>query len=218
MKIEPTGIVLVDVCNVQTEKCTAKQPAAITAVWTLPGRLQVNVCVSCLEEQVRAGEWEIQGARIRRRVDVAVYSPDKKLQLVVEVKKKPKAKKSLRKWAAQIHRNLIAHAGIPNAPYFLLAILPGKLYLWKDHDPSSFDREPDYEIEAQEVLKPYFDQAPLPLEKASEYHLELLMNSWLKDIANAKQLTDSSLTWLQDSGLFKAIANGSVVMQTSIAA
>jgi hypothetical protein len=35
----------------------------LTAVWTSPARLQINVCRPCLEEQVRAGEWEIKGAR-----------------------------------------------------------------------------------------------------------------------------------------------------------
>src|SRR5947208_889384 len=96
MKIEPTGVVLVDTCSIQTYKCVAKQPAPITAVWTLPGRVQVNVCHPCLEEQVRSGEWEIQGAKIGRRADVAVYSSDKKLQLVVEVKRKPKTNQNMR--------------------------------------------------------------------------------------------------------------------------
>src|SRR5256885_1615764 len=110
MKIEPSGVVLVDVCSIQTEKCVAKRPAPITAVWTLPGRVQINVCRPCLEEQVRAGEWEIQGAKIERRADVAVYSRDKKLQLVVEVKRKPRTKANLKEWATNIHRNLLAHS------------------------------------------------------------------------------------------------------------
>lgn len=218
MKIEPSGVILVDVCGVQTEKCVAKQPAAITAVWTLPGRLQVNVCRPCLEEQVRAGEWEIQGARIKSRADVAVYSPDQRLQLVVEVKKGPQTEKSLRNWAAQIHRNLVTHAGIPNAPYFLLVILPGKLYLWKDSDPFNLNKAPDCVIDAEEVLKPYFDQLPVSLEEAREYQLASLIASWLKDLVNSKPLTDPALTWLVDSGLFEVISNGSVVMQAPIAA
>ena len=32
MKVEPTGIVLIEVCNIQTARCVAKEPAAITAV------------------------------------------------------------------------------------------------------------------------------------------------------------------------------------------
>ena len=113
---------------------------------------------------------------------------------------------------------MIAHSGIPNAPYFLLVILPGYLYLWKDNDSLSLNKAPDYEIEAQGILRPYLEQLQFPLEKASEFHLESIVTAWLKDIVSAKQLTDPSLTWLQDSGLFKAITKGSVVMQAPIAA
>ena len=218
MKIEPTGVILVDFCSIQTEKCVAKNPAAITAVWTLPGRVQVNVCRPCLEEQVRSGEWDIQGAKIGRRADVAVYSTDKKPLLVVEVKRKPKDNKNMREWATRIHRNLITHSGVPSAPYFLLAVLPGRLYLWKDNDPFSFDKAPDYEIEAEEVLEPYLEQLSLPLENASEYQLEALMSSWLKDIVSSNQLTNTPQTWLQDSGLLNTVKDGAVVMQARIAA
>jgi hypothetical protein len=56
---------LKDICEIQTEKCAAKDsPAAITAVWYSPGRKQVNVCRSCLDEMVRRGEWEVKGARL----------------------------------------------------------------------------------------------------------------------------------------------------------
>ncbi len=63
MKIEPTGVVLVDVCGVQTEKCVARNAAPVTAVWTLPARAQVNVCRPCLEEQIRSGDWQISGCK-----------------------------------------------------------------------------------------------------------------------------------------------------------
>jgi hypothetical protein len=218
MKIEPTGIVLTEVCSVQTARCVAKKPVPITAVWTLPGRIQINVCRPCLEEQVRSGEWEIQGAKIKRRADVAVYSPDKKLQLVVEVKKKPETTESLKKWATRLHRNLIAHSGIPNTPYFLLAILPGYIYLWKADYSFNADKAPDYEIEAQEILRPYFERLPAPIELATEYQLEFVVTSWLNDLVNSAATTSSSAEWLQDSGLFTAIANGSVVMQAPVAA
>ncbi len=64
-KIEPSGVVLVGVCAVQTERCTAKQPKPITAVWGSPGRTQINVCDSCLKEKMRLGEWDVEGARIQ---------------------------------------------------------------------------------------------------------------------------------------------------------
>ena len=145
MRVEPTGIVLEDICTIQTDRCIAKSPAGITAVWTLPNRVQVNVCRPCLEEQVRSGEWEIEGAKIEKRADVAVYSPDNRLQLIVEVKKAPRATTKTRDWAELIHRNLLVHAGVPNTPYFLIVMPPDYFYLWKNHSPSSFDRGPDYD-------------------------------------------------------------------------
>lgn len=64
MKVESTGIVMIGVCDVQTDRCVAKTPSPITAVWTLPGRNQINVCKACLDDQLRTGSWTIEGARV----------------------------------------------------------------------------------------------------------------------------------------------------------
>jgi hypothetical protein len=63
MKIEPSGVVMFGTCVVQTSVCVAKEPAPITAVWTVPGRTQINVCSACLDKQLRTGQWTIEGAR-----------------------------------------------------------------------------------------------------------------------------------------------------------
>jgi hypothetical protein len=218
MRVEPSGVVFVGVCDVQTDRCVARQPSPVTAVWETPGRMQVNVCRPCLEEKVRLGEWEIQGAKITKGVDVAVYSPGRNLQLVVEVKKSPGFRRPSVEWATQIHRNLLVHSGIPRAPYFLLALLPDRLYLWKEREAGDPNRAPDYEIDARNILKPYLDQlAPAP-EDASEMQLETVIISWLKDITSSKQPLDASLSWLYDSGLYAALKDGSVEMQNKIAA
>lgn len=67
MKVEPSGVVMMGQCTIQTEVCTAREVAAITAVWSTPGRTQINVCRACLDEMIRRGEWEVEGARARRR-------------------------------------------------------------------------------------------------------------------------------------------------------
>ena len=61
MKVEPSGVIFIGECHIQTEKCTAKTPQPVTAVWT-PS--QTNVCKACLDEMLRKGEWQIEGARI----------------------------------------------------------------------------------------------------------------------------------------------------------
>jgi len=78
-KVEPSGVILHGVCDIQTERCTAKAGGAITAVWGPPGRTQINVCRVCLEEKMRRGEglrpaptqsrqWKVEGARLRQPV------------------------------------------------------------------------------------------------------------------------------------------------------
>ena len=64
-RVEPTGVVLKGVCQMQTPRCTVKAEGPITAVWGPPGRTQINVCRACLEEKIRLGEWEVEGARPR---------------------------------------------------------------------------------------------------------------------------------------------------------
>lgn len=68
MKVEPSGVVMRGECDIKTEACTAKEHGPITAVWTPPGRTQTNVCRPCLEEMVRSGKWEIEGARIAQPI------------------------------------------------------------------------------------------------------------------------------------------------------
>jgi len=58
-------------CTVQTQLCTALTPAPITAVWALPGRVQINVCRACLEERMREGQWVVPGARVSKRDEIA---------------------------------------------------------------------------------------------------------------------------------------------------
>jgi len=218
MKVEPSGVVFRGICDIQTDRCIARQLAPVTAVWETPGRIQVNVCRPCLEEKVRLGEWEIQGAKITKGVDVAVYSPGGNLQLVVEVKKSHGFRKPSLEWATQIHRNLLVHSGIPIAPFFLLALLPDRLYLWRERDLGDPDRSPDYDVNALDILKPYFDEIVPAPEDASPLQLERVISSWLKDVVSSKQPLDASLSWLSDSGLYSALKDGSVEMTNKLAA
>ena len=62
------------------------------------------------------------------RADLALYNRDGQLIAVVEVKNKLGTSAI---WAAQLRRNILAHGGFQNAPYFLL-MTPDRIYLWKD--------------------------------------------------------------------------------------
>jgi hypothetical protein len=205
MLIEPSGVIFKDICEIQTDKCIARQPAALSAVWTTPGRRQVNVCAACLEEQVRLGIWEIQGARIRSRADIAVYSPERKLQLVVEVKSRVFPSATAREQAVRVHRNLLAHSGIPASPYFLVVFAPGHFFLWKN----SHETEPSYAINDESLLEPYLTPA------LSTQQLEVAVARWLEDVSHAKQPLAG---WLVESGLYDALKNSSISTQAAMAA
>lgn len=150
-----------------------------------------------------------------KHVDVAVYSADGKLQLVVEIKSRPGASAE---WAIRMRRNLLSHAVIPQAPYFLLA-LPDFFYLWTDAESVGNLAAPDYQIEASEVLAPYLSQATQSLDKLSGYGLELIVTSWLEDVVHAelrRETVGPNLQWLLDSGLYEAIRHGSLAIEATI--
>jgi hypothetical protein len=67
-RVEPSGIVLKGTCHLQTPRCTAKDERPLTAVWGPPGRTQIDIRRVCLEEKIRLGEWEVEGARLREYV------------------------------------------------------------------------------------------------------------------------------------------------------
>ena len=70
LEIEPTGVVMIGICSVNTEKCVAKTtPEPITAVYRLPDRVQIDVCGACLTEKISRGDWESETPLILRRFD-----------------------------------------------------------------------------------------------------------------------------------------------------
>jgi hypothetical protein len=52
-RVQPSGVILKDICEIQIQKCIVKDlPTAITAVCYSPGCKQVNVCCSYLDEMI----------------------------------------------------------------------------------------------------------------------------------------------------------------------
>ena len=141
--------------------------------------------------------------------DIVVQGPDGTTQLIVEIKNKVPASAD---WAARMRRNLFAHLSLPQARFFLLA-LPERFYLWKDASPSALVL-PDYEADAQKILRPYLNKSQVPLSELTGYSLEILVCSWLEDIINPSSLQIKSRgDWLVESGLYDAIKQGSVRSQ-----
>ena len=215
-RVEPSGVILKDICEIQTEKCVAKDsPAAITAVWYSPGRKQVNVCRSCLDEMVRRGEWEVKGARLSPRPDITIFNPEGKIKLIVEVKKISLTEKSAQlRRATEIRRNLLAHSAIPNTPFLLIAF-PENFYLWKEEIPDRDNKSADYHFHAKKTIKNYAEKHHISPQEMSPQEFELLVSDWLKDLVNSQSSKDS-LEWATTSGLYDAIKDGSVAMEVSL--
>ena len=218
MRIEPSGVVMIGECEVQTPFCVALEPAPITAVWGSPGRRQINVCRRCLEEMVRLGEWENPGAHITRIYDIAVYDKTNQLQLVVEVKKRPyEVATDLEDWATRIHRNLLVHSGIPSSAFFLFAVSSSLFYLWTRAQATGAEVPPQYTIDSQALLSNY--QNTRLLQKNEEKHYEDMIYAWLSDLVQTQEMpqNEASQNWLFQSGLFAAIQGGQVIREARTA-
>lgn len=213
MKVEPSGVVFVGSCDIQSKRCLAKVSGPVTAIWAPPGRSQVNVCHTCLDEQFRSSEWEIAGARIKQRADVAVYDPQGQLKLVVESKNiscplGANGASSSEEQAIQLRRHLLRHAGIPQTPYFLLAF-PNRFYFWSKSDANA---AADYQNDSTNILNLHALDPD-----SSDYDLEMQIASWLKDIAGAETpATQIEPEWIVTSGLYNAIKGGTVVVEATL--
>ena len=139
--------------------------------------------------------------------DLIGYSEDGNIQLLVEIKK---AKNVSPEWVEQFRRNLLTHAIIPASNFFLL-VLPQSIYLWKNSAVTDTERLADYTLLTQDVLRPYLGD--IDLNTISEQSLELLIYSWLSDLANSvltRETSGREQSWLFDSGLYESVKNGSI--------
>lgn len=148
--------------------------------------------------------------------DMAVYGKDRDLQLLVEIKNKRGASKM---WAAKMRRNMYAHGLLPAARFFLLA-LPDKFYLWKDIGLSTDLIEPNYEINPEPFLKPYYPKTYTSKLESSHYYIssegfELIVSAWLHQILTVQSVDfiPPTMDWLVSSGLFDAIHHGEIKLE-----
>jgi len=137
-------------------------------------------------------------------VDFVAYDDRGQAVLLVEVKSSHKTSEL---WAARFRRNMLAHGTLPPARFFLIAT-PEQMYFWRQDDPGSEEEPPQFTMDATKELKPYFEKLGQIPEKTSGQALDLIVFSWLNDLASSGQSRarqDSSLRWLSESGLLEAL-------------
>jgi hypothetical protein len=136
-------------------------------------------------------------------IDLALYERQGRLVGLVEVKNKLG---TTIEWARQTRRNLLAHRDLPEADYFLI-VTPDRLYIWRRSASDPTAAEPDHVIDAREVFGRYFRDARLEPEAMSGFSFEMVVGSWLSDLARS----DVELSRdLRDSGLAAAIREGHI--------
>lgn len=142
--------------------------------------------------------------------DLAGYNREGQLILLVEMKSKLHTSPE---WAAKFRRNILAHGIVPKVPYFLM-VFPDKIYLWAGKEVRLDESEPTYVVDARPIFQPYFEKAGIESDRQiSAESLELIFSTWLTNIIYSKELpdgADESHRWLIDSGLYAAIAGGSL--------
>lgn len=229
MQVMPTGIIFYGVCKVQTPKCIAQDVAPITAVLVPPGRTQVNICKPCLDELIRQGLWVVEGVRVRdmrHPVDIAVYSPNGEIQLIVEVKNRRNISSS---WLKKIYLEATNNSIVSNVPYFLLA-LQDQFCLWKRSESFVESIEPHFVMNPQKFIEPYVAAQSLRINNAEDefrnepylviekhYHFQMVVKEWLSDIITCKgELPDELYHFWVSSGLYEKIRNGSVEVEAII--
>ena len=95
---------------------------------------------------------------------------------------------------------MLSHGILPWAKYFLIAT-PERMYLWKQERPNPAEVPPEFTIDAVKVFQPYFQKLHQEPSKIGPEAFELLVLTWLTDIARSgehKLKQDTSSAWLSE--------------------
>ena len=144
-----------------------------------------------------------------KALDFIAYDNAGRIVLIAEVKRRLGTSEE---WATHFRRNMLAHGFLREAPFFLIAT-PERMYFWKQDQQGSVDEPPSCTLDAAKALKPYLEKLGKPAEAVGEQALELLVSSWLNDMAGRRTVSggqDPSLRWLAESGLLDSLEAGRI--------
>ena len=147
-----------------------------------------------------------------RHADILVFGPRRDVSLAVEVR--AQTKMPIRQ-VREVRTNLLAADALAHAKFLLLA-LPDVFYLWGPSSADQPDAAPDYTIDAQEALGSYLSPVLRNLLSTIDGHsLEILVAGWLQSLA-VQRPADAAAgpAWLSASGLYEAIHNGLVQIES----
>lgn len=135
--------------------------------------------------------------------------------VAVEVKARPGVNST---WAAQYHRNLLAHTGSAPSDFFLL-VTPEHAFLWREVSVSSLtERQPDVVFETRELLGERLRELEGTHGRIAGAALAHVVAAWLSAIVSASsldQLPKETRSFAQVSGLYNAAQGGSVQFEAA---
>lgn len=211
MIVEPSGVVFAAQCQVRSERCRAPDSGPVTAVWTTPGREQLNVCGACLPEMVRMGEWEIPGTRIHPRHDIVLRDGAGRPRIVVHVRARPLSGVDVTDWASRIHHNLVRYSGLPPRAAFLLVGFPDLFFFWPADAARDLHRLPVRRAEDAGVLAGHLAASPGTPGPAER---EQQVAEWLASVlCQPAPYLDGPAAWLAENGVLDQLRGGSIARQ-----
>ena len=155
------------------------------------------------------------GISMRSRADLAVYNSRGELKAVIDIKGRYG---KTGEWATHTRRNMAAHGNVTDVDYFIIAT-PDRLFMWKESGTEPDLIPPTYEADMRSELAPYYEDTHLDINKISGYALEMLIQTWLRDIIWPDLLTyknQSAPDWISESGLLNAVENGHIKFEALV--
>lgn len=152
---------------------------------------------------------------MKSRADLAVYNSKGELKIVVEIKGRYD---TTSEWAAHTRRNMAAHGNLSDVDYFIIAT-PDRLYMWKNSGIDPVLIPPTYEADMHSELAPYYKDSHLDKNDISAFALELLIQTWLRDIIWSDLFSykhRSTPNWISDSGLLDAAEKGRIEFEAAV--
>lgn len=143
-------------------------------------------------------------------IDFIAHNPDGTVVLLAEAKSRLGTSES---WAAKLRRNMLSHGLLPRSQYFLIAT-PERMYGWRQENLPPNEVPPQFTVDAQRALAPYFARLHQDPANISPRAFELLVLTWLTDVARSgdQAEVDPVLQSLSDSGLLSSLRQAEIEM------
>ena len=142
--------------------------------------------------------------------DFIAYGADGTVVLLAEAKSR---RGTSELWAAKLRRNMLAHGVLPKSQYFLIAT-PERIYGWRQENLPSSEVPPQFTVDGDKALAPYFAKFHLDPTNISPHVFELLVLTWLTDVARSgdQQEVDPLLESMSKSGLISSLREAEIEM------